>query len=305
MAMYSAYFDESGHPDSGRYLIVAGCIADVEQWVHFEREWLLALAPLNTKVFHAVEFDERMPPFDKLSDQERADLLMRLINIICRRVEKTISGALDLHEHRAINLKYVFSECHGYPYPQVARVCIGIVENWAKKHSLPKDEIKLFFENGAKHKGQLQWIAKRDYLQIPVFLEKRHAPLQAGDLLAWCHHLALNRRAGTPEMYAQALARIEQASSSWQLLDLKDPDRLPFLLGIPLRDPQFTYKHSIVKKDGKRVPVIHYWPKANADEPKLDRKSLKLPERPHLTIEEFNNRAADYDGIRRSKQPEV
>ena len=45
MAMYSAFFDESGHPDDGTYLVVAGCVADVEQWVHFEREWKDALSP--------------------------------------------------------------------------------------------------------------------------------------------------------------------------------------------------------------------------------------------------------------------
>ena len=45
MAMYSAYFDDSGHPDAGDRLIVAGGVAPVEQWVHFEREWRDALAP--------------------------------------------------------------------------------------------------------------------------------------------------------------------------------------------------------------------------------------------------------------------
>jgi len=49
MAMYSAYFDESGHPDDSRYLVVAGAVADVDQWVHFEREWISALAPLGTR----------------------------------------------------------------------------------------------------------------------------------------------------------------------------------------------------------------------------------------------------------------
>jgi hypothetical protein len=87
MAMYSAYFDESGHPDDGRFLVVAGAVADVNQWVHFEREWVELLAPLNTNVFHAVDFDKRNPPFDQLSLQKANELLDRLVGIICFAAE--------------------------------------------------------------------------------------------------------------------------------------------------------------------------------------------------------------------------
>jgi hypothetical protein len=38
MAMYSAFFDESGHPDDTLFLVVAGCVAEVGQWTEFERE---------------------------------------------------------------------------------------------------------------------------------------------------------------------------------------------------------------------------------------------------------------------------
>src|SRR5260370_36173183 len=97
MAMYSTYFDESGHPDDGTHLVVAGCVADVEQWVHFEREWKLALAPLGPDtVFHAVDFDKGNPPFDKLSTTEADELFKTLVGIICRRVEKTFSAAMIL-----------------------------------------------------------------------------------------------------------------------------------------------------------------------------------------------------------------
>ena len=121
MAMYSAYFDESGHPDSGKFLVVAGAIADVNQWVHFEREWTEVLAPFNTKTFHAVDFDKRNPPFDKLSLNEATDMLDRLVGIICRRVERSVSQALNLDHYNVINQKYAFAECYGFPYPALAR----------------------------------------------------------------------------------------------------------------------------------------------------------------------------------------
>jgi hypothetical protein len=51
--MYSAFFDESGHPDESEIMVVAGAVADVDQWVHFDREWREVLAPLGTHFFHA------------------------------------------------------------------------------------------------------------------------------------------------------------------------------------------------------------------------------------------------------------
>ncbi len=62
MSAFSAYFDESGHPDDSPYLVIAGGIAEVEQWAHFEREWTELLAPLGTKLFHAVDFHRRIQP---------------------------------------------------------------------------------------------------------------------------------------------------------------------------------------------------------------------------------------------------
>src|SRR5271169_5029955 len=106
MAMYSAYFDESGHPDSGRYLVVAGAVADVRQWTHLEREWKGALRPLGISVFHAVDFAENRAPYNGLTGHERTNLLMLLVGIIRRRVARTIAVAVDLGQHRATNEKY-------------------------------------------------------------------------------------------------------------------------------------------------------------------------------------------------------
>src|ERR1043166_2124439 len=242
MAMYSAYFDESGHPDGGKYLVVAGCIADVTQWAEFDREWKAALAPLGSPVFHTVDFDNGEKPFDRLTEKEADALFERLVGIICRRIEKSISRATQLDQHRAIDNKYVFSECYGFPYPSAARSCMAEVETWAVKHSVPPNEILYFFEDGAKHKGQIKWIGERDHLPIPVFLSKsQNVALQAGDLIAWCHHLYLTTRGNRMLMrkrYRRALATLEMVSNEWGVANLDDPHRLPWVLSIPFRDPQ-------------------------------------------------------------------
>lgn len=300
MAMYSAYFDESGHPDRGPYLIVAGCVGDVDQWVEFEREWLEALAPLGTTIFHAVDFDQRNPPFDRLTDRDADDLLNRLVGIICRRINKSFSHVTPLDQYRAINNKYLFAECYGYPYPSAARVCLGLVGRWASNYSVAKEDLLYFFEDGAKHKGQLEWIAERDGLPIPVFRKKTEVvPLQVGDLIAWCSHLYLTSGKHIPRRYEQALDRLSEMPCEWGISQsLQDLDRLPTILRIPLRDPNLLYKCVIVKKDGHRRALVHYWPKDKVLQPKIDRKTLVLPEQNVLSATDVEKAVADYEAFR-------
>ncbi len=294
--MYSAYFDESGHPDKGSHLVVAGCIADVGQWVHFDREWKAALAPLGTDVFHMVDFDQRKKPFDALTETQADDLLELLVGIICRRIEKSLAQILRLNEYNAINHKYVFAQCYGFPYPMLGRGSIGQVQTWAEKHAVPESELLYFFENGAKHKGQLEWIAERDKFQIPIFLEKKkHTPLQAGDLLAWCLHLHSTSGGKVHTRYKRALNRLSLVSSDWGIINLKDPDRIPAILNIPPRDHRFKYQFMTIRKDGKRLALTHYKPKGGSGQFKLSRKSLVLPDPEHITFEVFMEAASKYE----------
>lgn len=296
MAMYSAYFDESGHPDSphGPYMVVAGCVATVDQWVHLEREWKCFLDPLGIEVFHATEFEQRRSPFDRLNDKQAEELLLRLVGVVCRRVEKSVSKALRLDQYNAINAKYVFAESYGFPYPLLARRAMGAVESWMKYHAISMDEVLFFFEDGAKHKGQLLWIADRDKLPEPTFKSKKLIPLQVADLIAWSQNLYLSSGGHVPSIYEKALDRLSAASSEWDLDDLSDTDRLPTILQIPLRDPSLNYKCVVLRKSGRRRAVVQYWPKSQPIQPKVDRKALVLPDAPPLTLEQVMQNAADY-----------
>ncbi len=299
MAMYSAYFDDSGHPDSGRYLVVSGCVADVQQWTYLDREWKNELQPLGIDVFHAVDFDKRNPPFDSLTDIQAENLIYRLVGIICRRIEKSFSQALDLDDYKVINTKYVFAECYGFPYPALGRSCMGKVQDWAAAHFVPGEQILFFFENGAKHKGQLEWIAERDQLPRPRFEDKALNPLQTSDLIAWCHNLYLSNGGKIPPMYDRALYTLSQTSNDWGLIDLKDPDRIPTILRIPRRDPDFVYKSVIVRRHGHRRALTHYWPRVRGIEPKLQRKTLVVPDVPPLTLEQAVEASKRYEATKR------
>lgn len=295
MAMYSAYFDESGHPDDGKFLVVAGAVADVEQWVHFEREWLETLAPLGTNLFHAADFEGSNPPFHNLTESDKDDLFEKLVGILCRRVERTCVGTISLDDYAATNAKYVFAEQYGHPYPSAARTCMGGVEEWAHRHSINVNETLFFFEDGAKHKGQVEWIAERDGLPVPVFRKKSEVTaLQAGDMLAWLIHLSMVN-SDVPDRYVRAFQRVEEESKTWRHLNLSDPDRVPTLLAIPLRDPNFQYDYRIVRKQGRRHAVTYKRPKDAPGQFKFDRKNDTIPEIRHVPLEELLEAARRYD----------
>jgi hypothetical protein len=303
MAMYSAYFDESGdnHAD---FLVVAGAVADVNQWVQLEREWLDVLSPLKTTVFHATDFEVGNPPFDALSEPEKDDLFVRLVGIIRRRVERTCAGVISMEHYRISNQKYVLAEHYGFPYPTAARVCMGGVEEWAFKHSIPVSETLFFFEDGAKHKGQIEWIAERDSLPIPIFRKKADVvALQSGDLLAWLIHLLV--RSGDDELprrYVKALGIIFEMDNVWRDMNLNDPDRLPTILEVPLRDPRLKYECKIVRKDGRRHAAVLMRDKDAPGQFKVNRKNDQIPEIRHIPLEALLESAKRYDNAVKLKQ---
>lgn len=274
MALYSAYFDDSGHPDDSLYVIVAGCIADVTQWVHFEREWLEALAPFNTKVFHAVDLEQGNRPFERLTQKQQTELLVLLVGIITRRIEKTFAHIVPMSIFNALNDQFVFAESVGFPFPFAARNCMADVEQWARYYSLDSSSIKYYFEDGSKHRGQLLWMVERDYLPTPLFPKKQEAvPLQAGDLIGWLLTQTLNGRLRTA--HVPLLERIENHGAAWSMFTDDIGFAFVHFANITPRDPNTSYKCKILKANGKRVAAIQYWPK-NSREPSIDRKTLSL-----------------------------
>jgi hypothetical protein len=138
-----------------------------------------------------------------------------LVGIICRRVFKTISCAVNLEEIN-LNMKYLFNEAFGYPYPTCARSCMGNIEEWAKTNEIPFDRVEFVFEDGAKHKGQILWIAERDRLRTAIFKKKAEAiPLQVGALLGWLQQKLLSKPGQIWPPYLSAINRLDNMPRSW------------------------------------------------------------------------------------------
>jgi len=99
--MLKAYFDESGHlkDPNEKVLSIGGCIAPLDAWEAFEREWEETLARFDVPVFHMRLFAHFKGPFEMWTEPKRKDFLALLMDIMHRHVTKYVGAVLPLSEY--------------------------------------------------------------------------------------------------------------------------------------------------------------------------------------------------------------
>jgi hypothetical protein len=186
-AMFTAYFDDSGHPDRGPELVVGGYISTVEKWVRFEEEWSEVLELFDVEYFHMKEFAHSTGEFSgwKGNDGRRIAFLKRLAKVIRRRVLASVSSAMLMNDFRAVDEIYALSEFVS-PYPICGVNSQHKSIEWLKEHNLPVEHLKFVYEDGTKDKGKFVDLADNLRFPIPSFEPKRKfRALEAADFIAW------------------------------------------------------------------------------------------------------------------------
>jgi hypothetical protein len=286
MALFSAYLDESGHVDDSDFVVVGGCIAHVNQWAYLEREWsnaLLRSNPLKPEFHYADCTDE--------------NLRFHLATIIVRRVEKAVAIAIPVKKYKAANKQYALAECLGYPYPLAAWMCLAELNSWAALNHGVDHPIEYVFEDGAKHKGQLEWLAVRDQCAPPSFKKKKECKtLQVGDFIAGEIYRSLRQSVVFGTLTPTSiLEKLDEVSHVWGGVDLlmDDPERTSTVFQIPVRDTALKYQPRIMNLKGERRAIVHTFSKGQKN-PKL-KKAIRLPSNNQpLTLELINARIEEY-----------
>jgi hypothetical protein len=191
-ATFSVYFDESGTPDKSRtVLTVAGCVSSVKKWARFEVEWRKVLRDAGLPdgtLFHMNRFARNLSPYDIFAgnSKRKAGLVTALVGCAKRNVNKAFSCSVALRDWERINGRYCFAESLGYPYPFCGRTCVAQVLKWAQNKGVKSAGVHFFFEDGAKHRGQLEKLLMANDGIGPLFRSKAETvQFQAADLLAW------------------------------------------------------------------------------------------------------------------------
>lgn len=187
MTEYVAYFDDSGHPDDQGFVIAAGFISTKAQWLLFEQEWREIIDRHEIEdhngnpVFHRKYFEAS----HKRTRPEKVAVLFKLAHLIKARAQFYISKIVDMAAYRSVNDIYAFEQNVGAPFALVGRSAIVATNKW-KESGPGRENLRVVFEDGTKHKGDFMDAMARDLLPCPRFASPLdEVPLQAADLLAW------------------------------------------------------------------------------------------------------------------------
>jgi hypothetical protein len=197
---FTAYFDDSGHPDDQAVVVVAGWVGNVEQWTLWEEGWKKVLSDFGiaSGYFHMTEFEaaprcgDADNVYKHLTSHERQIFLSRLINHIATRARCSFCCLVPMLDYVEVNSDYYLEEWLGKPYPVVSVSVCQKLRQWKERYA-PNDTLEILFEDGTKHKGDLRKVFNQYKFDEPVFKDKRKvAPLQGADLLAWESFNAFN-----------------------------------------------------------------------------------------------------------------
>ena len=247
--MFTAYNDESGHPDQEAG-VVAGLVASDKQWVEFERNWRDTLHLFGVSEFHAKEYFHSVGEFAQWADhrsnpetaETRQRFLRQLIAHIKLRCRLCYSHAVRMASYHKVDEVYFLRGMR--PYELCGRTAVKSVADWADRNLIPQNQIAYIFEDGAKHKGFLEKRILRDKKFELVFKTAAEAvPLQAADLLAYETLLGLRaifeRGVTDFEDLRYPLRRLDEIphrEEDWGLYEEHNLEDLCKKIGIPRRD---------------------------------------------------------------------
>jgi hypothetical protein len=217
MAIFSAYFDASGHPDETDVLTVAGYVAAVDAWIRFDREWKEILEAEGVSAFHTTEFVSSRGEFvswrgkGSKKTERRRKFVEKLMSCVQKNCAKFFRASLYIPDFERINKEFLLSETIGRPYAVCSSLVAHSLRLWARDLGV-LDTLLYYFEDGDKDKGNFEQIHRAAFGCAPRFLDKSQAlAFQAADFNAWKTRTALhesNKTTHTPEIGSNLLRSI-------------------------------------------------------------------------------------------------
>ena len=187
MALFEAYFDESGSHDGSSVLCLAGYLFDEVASLQLDGEWKTVLDDYSLPFFRMSACAHGTYPFESLSMQQRIDCETRLIHIIKRHMRLGVTVTVNEAEYSEWSApEHIF----GSAYTWCCYMCLVGIGNWIKRANF-QGEMAYFFEAGHRNQSEanavMAGISNTPGLNYHShsFIQKDVRPLQAADLLAW------------------------------------------------------------------------------------------------------------------------
>lgn len=185
--MLQAYFDESGHSSDSQFVCMGGCLAPVETWDQFEKDWGQVLLDYDLTWFHMTDFESYQGEFKGWSKGKHEQLLGRLMAIMDHHIQLYVGTSENVGEYDRQ------PQPRDDPYFQCLLVCLDSVASYVAQ--LPEEEkvqvifadhpefgrrVRRLYPEVREVKGMYSRLAGDSY-----FKAKDVYPLQAADIVAF------------------------------------------------------------------------------------------------------------------------
>lgn len=195
LAVFIAYFDDSGHPSDSVAMSVGGVIAKASSWEKFEVKWSKRLRRAKKSAFHATDYECRRGEFTDWDNDKRISFIHDLAAIVKNTVACGVTSSVVMADWFAVMpAKFERSEfvAKKGAYLLLFQLCI---ESLVKHAGIPRTETVscVFDENQfvrgalAEHYSSLKRdLGLEDKLGSLTFGNgKKFLPLQAADMMAY------------------------------------------------------------------------------------------------------------------------
>jgi hypothetical protein len=194
-AMLVAHIDDSGSEGQGPVFILAGYVADIDQWKDFADEWKIALELRpklkRLKIQEAIRGEEL---WGRTKKEDRDKRMKRFAAIIHRHVRFGIVASVAWEDMRKLQEEFPIPK--DMPYLMLYHQLISRVTYWILEENMDQKIDFIFDEQGRFGK-----IATESFLALPLDLapefqrliggppihrsDKEFLPLQAAHTIAW------------------------------------------------------------------------------------------------------------------------
>ncbi|MCI0596779.1 MAG: DUF3800 domain-containing protein [candidate division Zixibacteria bacterium] len=211
MALFQAYFDESGTNAGSPIVVLAGFIGNLARWEKFNQKWLKILQPAGIKIFHATDCFNGRREFEGWLEETRRPFIEDLIGVI--KNIRPITYLVRTGDFQQVKKDYTDPRIVAYtPYKLCFDRCLLNLDGWANR-APGRDEISVFFEDSPeKHNTEVMRLyeeamrspllkGKHKISRIAFIPKSVGIPLQAADLFAWelrKYHTDLMMHSGRP-----------------------------------------------------------------------------------------------------------
>lgn len=220
--MLRGYFDDSGTHTGGttgpsRIVVVAGFLADDQQWDRFNDTWLDILRRYSLPYFHMAAFEAGRQQYEGMTDSDRATLLDQLLRTISVRQRVPVASGVVTSDYDSVLTDWE-KRRYGKPYSFASQIAWMGIRVWADQRGYD-EPIPFVFEDGTLHKGQVMWAFDKTETRPTLRrLYRLHSlkwgdktsfpPLQAADILAYTVYRVMDANLGgrLPSRWSEMVA---------------------------------------------------------------------------------------------------